>query len=153
MGKGHHGMGSPRELERGLAFHGIWEIAVAERRADRAAHSEPAEPQWQRERGFSILGDGEVVFVGDVPQVRSFDIDAHLKFVGLQCEVVRVLNFHHQIQIAAGETHSPNHGVIEPDIRLSEVVAQTGTAEPGQETQPHYANIDLLAAKAAPLQR
>jgi hypothetical protein len=133
-----------RQLELGLAFHDVRQIAVTQRRSNRAAHAEPAESEGERERRLAVLGHRKIVIVGDVTQVGSFNVDANLKLVGLKGEVVGILDPHDQVQGAAGQPESTHDGVIEPDIRLLEVVAQAGASDSGKGSDgPHYSNIDL----------
>ena len=65
----------PGSLELSLPLHAVGQIAISERRSDCATHAEPAKSQGECEGGFSILGNCEIIVVGDITQVGSFNID------------------------------------------------------------------------------
>ena len=44
-GERNHGVRAARQLQRGLAFHAVRQVAVAERRSEGTAHAEPAKSE------------------------------------------------------------------------------------------------------------
>lgn len=132
MGERHHGMGTTRQFKRRLALHGVGQIAVSQCGPHRATHTKPAEAQGQGQRGFTILSDREIFFVGDVPEMRLLHVDADLKFVSVKDEVVWILNLDDQVQVAASQSKSPNDRVIQLNVRLPEVFSQSGASRSGK---------------------
>jgi len=129
MIEGNDGMGTPRQLQRRLTCHGIGQVTVAHHSAKRPSNAQPAKSERQGQGGLAILGYCEIIIVDNVAEMRARDIDAQLKFIGVEREVVGILYLYDQIQVAACEANPANYCPIKFNLRLPEVVTETSAGD------------------------